>query len=288
MSAVTHRTRDGADAGARRPRRRRPAAARPRVGSAGRPGDPVRPRLVAEPPVLGEAVRERAGGPVPARGVRPARPRHVGGATRARALHRRRAVGGRPRRHHRRSCAWSGPCSSGGRTAPSRSATTSAATARSGSGRSSSSRARSSSARRPSAPSSAPGSSTTSSMRRPTTCRPASAPCAPSCAPAWSSRSRTMTSSRRVLERRRAGSDPRPPRRAGARLRRRAPRARAAAARVAGSGRHGRAAGDGRARLATCPTAEASWYDGVGHAPHLEEPERFNRELAELTRRVRA
>ena len=40
--------------------------------------------------------------------------------------------------------------------------------------------------------------------------------------------------------------------------------------------------------LATCPTAEASWYDGVGHVPHLEEPERFNRELAELTRRVRA
>ena len=39
--------------------------------------------------------------------------------------------------------------------------------------------------------------------------------------------------------------------------------------------------------LATCPTAEASWYDGVGHVPHLEEPERFNRELAELTRRGR-
>ena len=39
--------------------------------------------------------------------------------------------------------------------------------------------------------------------------------------------------------------------------------------------------------LADCPTAEASWYDGVGHVPHLEEPERFNRELAELTRRVR-
>ena len=37
--------------------------------------------------------------------------------------------------------------------------------------------------------------------------------------------------------------------------------------------------------LATCPTAEASWYDGVGHVPHLEEPERFNRELAELARR---
>ena len=40
--------------------------------------------------------------------------------------------------------------------------------------------------------------------------------------------------------------------------------------------------------LSTCPPAEASWYDGVGHVPHLEEPERFNRELAALTRRVRA
>jgi non-heme chloroperoxidase len=40
--------------------------------------------------------------------------------------------------------------------------------------------------------------------------------------------------------------------------------------------------------LATCPTAESSWYEGVGHVPHLEEPERFDRELAELTRRVQA
>ena len=40
--------------------------------------------------------------------------------------------------------------------------------------------------------------------------------------------------------------------------------------------------------LATCPTAEISWYDGVGHVPHLEQPERFNRELAQLTRRSRA
>jgi pimeloyl-ACP methyl ester carboxylesterase len=39
--------------------------------------------------------------------------------------------------------------------------------------------------------------------------------------------------------------------------------------------------------LATCPAAEASWYDGVGHVPHLEEPGRFNRELAALTRRAR-
>jgi non-heme chloroperoxidase len=38
--------------------------------------------------------------------------------------------------------------------------------------------------------------------------------------------------------------------------------------------------------LATCPTAEPSWYDGVGHTTFLEDPDRFNRELAELTRRV--
>jgi non-heme chloroperoxidase len=38
--------------------------------------------------------------------------------------------------------------------------------------------------------------------------------------------------------------------------------------------------------LATCPMAEASWYVDVGHVPHMEEPERFNRELAELVRRV--
>ena len=40
--------------------------------------------------------------------------------------------------------------------------------------------------------------------------------------------------------------------------------------------------------LAACPTAEASWYDGVGHVAFLEEPERFNRELAALTRRIYA
>jgi non-heme chloroperoxidase len=39
--------------------------------------------------------------------------------------------------------------------------------------------------------------------------------------------------------------------------------------------------------LATCPAAEASWYDGVGHVPHMEAPERFNRELADFARRVR-
>jgi pimeloyl-ACP methyl ester carboxylesterase len=40
--------------------------------------------------------------------------------------------------------------------------------------------------------------------------------------------------------------------------------------------------------LATCPTAEPSWYDGVGHTAFLEDPDRFNRELAALTRRDRA
>jgi pimeloyl-ACP methyl ester carboxylesterase len=39
--------------------------------------------------------------------------------------------------------------------------------------------------------------------------------------------------------------------------------------------------------LAVCPTAEASWYEGIAHVPHLEAPERFNRELAEFARRVR-
>ena len=37
--------------------------------------------------------------------------------------------------------------------------------------------------------------------------------------------------------------------------------------------------------LDVCPTAQASWYDGVGHVPFLERAERFNDELAALTRR---
>jgi non-heme chloroperoxidase len=40
--------------------------------------------------------------------------------------------------------------------------------------------------------------------------------------------------------------------------------------------------------LQICPTATASWYDDVGHAPFLEDPARFNRELAELVQQVRA
>ena len=39
--------------------------------------------------------------------------------------------------------------------------------------------------------------------------------------------------------------------------------------------------------LQTCPTAQASWYDRVGHVPFAEDPSRFNRELAELARSSR-
>ncbi len=37
---------------------------------------------------------------------------------------------------------------------------------------------------------------------------------------------------------------------------------------------------------AHCTHAELSWYDGVGHGPFIEAPERFNRELAAFARRV--
>ncbi len=37
-----------------------------------------------------------------------------------------------------------------------------------------------------------------------------------------------------------------------------------------------------------CKTAKVSWYDGVGHAPFLEESERFNRELARFAKRARS
>ena len=36
--------------------------------------------------------------------------------------------------------------------------------------------------------------------------------------------------------------------------------------------------------LQVCPTAEASWYDEVGHMPFTEDAGRFNRELAQLAR----
>jgi pimeloyl-ACP methyl ester carboxylesterase len=36
--------------------------------------------------------------------------------------------------------------------------------------------------------------------------------------------------------------------------------------------------------LHVCPTAQASWYDQVGHLPFAEDPPRFNDELAELAR----
>ena len=36
--------------------------------------------------------------------------------------------------------------------------------------------------------------------------------------------------------------------------------------------------------LRSCPTARLSWYQGAGHAPFIEDPERFNRELAAFAR----
>ena len=80
---------------------RRATTARARVGQGGRTADPVHPRLVAEPSLLGEAVREQARRRVPARRLRPPWSWHVRGAARTRALHRRPALGRRCRGDHR-------------------------------------------------------------------------------------------------------------------------------------------------------------------------------------------
>ena len=40
--------------------------------------------------------------------------------------------------------------------------------------------------------------------------------------------------------------------------------------------------------LATCPVTTPSWYEGVGHTAHLEQPDRCNHELATLTRHASA
>jgi len=39
--------------------------------------------------------------------------------------------------------------------------------------------------------------------------------------------------------------------------------------------------------LAVCETATASWYEGVGHMPFVEDPARFDRELAEFVELAR-
>ncbi len=39
--------------------------------------------------------------------------------------------------------------------------------------------------------------------------------------------------------------------------------------------------------LTHCKTARASWFDGVGHAPFIEEPVRFNTELKSFAKMVR-
>jgi pimeloyl-ACP methyl ester carboxylesterase len=38
--------------------------------------------------------------------------------------------------------------------------------------------------------------------------------------------------------------------------------------------------------LAACPSAKVSWYEGVGHAPPIEDAQRFNRKLADLVQQV--
>jgi non-heme chloroperoxidase len=40
--------------------------------------------------------------------------------------------------------------------------------------------------------------------------------------------------------------------------------------------------------LAACPQAQASWYEDAAHGPFIEDSARFNRELAEFARAVRA
>ena len=70
---------DRTDDGAHGAGRRRPTAARARVGQGGRTADPAHPRHFRKPPVLGQAIPEQAGQGVPAGGLRPARPRHVPG-----------------------------------------------------------------------------------------------------------------------------------------------------------------------------------------------------------------
>jgi pimeloyl-ACP methyl ester carboxylesterase len=39
--------------------------------------------------------------------------------------------------------------------------------------------------------------------------------------------------------------------------------------------------------LKTCRTSTASWYPETGHAPFLEDPSRFNRELADFAREAK-
>ncbi len=40
--------------------------------------------------------------------------------------------------------------------------------------------------------------------------------------------------------------------------------------------------------LAVCPRAKASWYEAVAHMPFMEDPERFNTELAAFARATRS
>ena len=123
---------------------------------------------------------------------------------------------------------------------------------------------------------------------RPTTCRPTSGPCAPSCGralakPVPADDFETALCWNIVVP----APDPRQSRRPRDRLRRRAARARGAAARHARAGRTRSCCR--RWPSTSSPPARPPRRPGTTASatlPHLEEPERFNRELAALTRRV--
>ena len=118
------------------------------------------------------------------------------------------------------------------------------------------------------------------------TCRPASPPSSASCAPARRSRSARRTGARRC-----AGTWSSRPRSEGRCSRARStPMTSCRACRCPswspmGAPTRSCCPSMGEHVLEVCPTARASWYDGIGHLPFVEDPARFDRELRELAER---
>ena len=129
MTAVARPGRARADEGSHGAGRRRAAAARARVGQGGRSADPVHPRLVAEPSLLGQAVRARSptsSGSSPTTSAVTACPRRRSSPSTTPTA----SSGPTTSRRSSTSSVSTGRCSSAGPTAPSSSATTCARTAR--------------------------------------------------------------------------------------------------------------------------------------------------------------
>ena len=177
-----------ADRDARGARRRRAQAARAGVGRPAGTADRVRPRLVAVPAVLVAADRRPARRRLPARHLRPPRPRHVGEAAGRRAVRRRAAVGRRPQRRDRAARSWTGRCWSRGPTAGTSSPTTSRAYGEDGDRRRRPRRRRGAAHAHASTTSGRACSRTPATPARPT-CRRASPPSTASCARARCGRS---------------------------------------------------------------------------------------------------